>query len=134
MQLRPHFWHQLIFSVFGVCSLSLPFAQSVQAIPAQEVRNFCRKQDSVFVAAETKNFWVSICGSDSPLTYVGVNKKTGKAVRIPLSVDGRDSKGKYFEAVSGDYTYILAESTKGKNLTVAKGSREILREPVIKGW
>ncbi|MBW4627451.1 MAG: hypothetical protein KME49_18595 [Brasilonema octagenarum HA4186-MV1] len=134
MQFRPPSWHQLILYAVGVCSLSLPFAQSVQATPAQEVRNFCRKQDSVFVAAETKNYWVSICGSDSPLTYVGVNKKTGQTVRLPLSVNGRDSQRKYFEAVNNDYTYILAESTKGKNLTVAKGIREILREPVIRGW
>ncbi|MBW4594777.1 MAG: hypothetical protein KME46_18165 [Brasilonema angustatum HA4187-MV1] len=134
MLFRPPSWNQLILYVVGVCSLSLPFAQSVQATPTQEVRNFCRKQDSVFVAAETKNYWVSICGSDSPLTYVGVNKKTGQTVRLPLSVNGRDSRGKYFEAVNNDYTYILAESTKGKNLTVAKGIREILREPVIRGW
>ncbi|MBP5977085.1 hypothetical protein HW132_31280 [Brasilonema sp. CT11] len=134
MQFRPPSWHQLILYVVGVCSLSLPFAQSVQATPTQEVRNFCRKQDSVFIAAETKNYWVSICGSDSPVTYIGVNKKTGQTVRLPLSVNGRDSQGKYFEAINNDYTYILAESTKGKNLTVAKGIREILREPVIRGW
>ena len=65
---------------------------------------------------------------------VGVSKKTGKAIRLPLTVDGTDSRGNYFEAVNGKYTYILANSTKGKNLTVARGEREIMREPVLKGW
>ncbi|NJM19622.1 MAG: hypothetical protein HC836_01805 [Richelia sp. RM2_1_2] len=134
MQFRSLSWQRLILSVIGVGSLSIPFFQSVQPAQAQEVRHYCKKTESVFVAAETKNFWVSICGSHLPYHYVGVNKKTGKSIRLPLSVNGVESRGRYFEAVSGNYTYILAESTKGKNLTVANGTREILREPVLRGW
>lgn len=133
MQLFQRSLHQLVLSVVGI-SLSLPLAQTVQATPAQQVRHFCYKNDSVFAAAETKNFWVSICGGDLPHTYVGVNKSTGQTIRLPLSVNGVDSKGTYFEAVNGEYTYILADSAKGKNLTVSRGTRELLREPVIRGW
>ena len=125
---------RLMLSVVGVCSLSIMTAQSAQANPYQQVRHFCKDYESVFVAAETKNFYVSICGSHLPYHYVGVSKKTGKAIRLPLTVDGTDSRGNYFEAVNGKYTYILANSTKGKNLTVARGEREIMREPVLKGW
>ncbi|MBW4665899.1 MAG: hypothetical protein KME60_00270 [Cyanomargarita calcarea GSE-NOS-MK-12-04C] len=131
MQLSQKAWHHLVLSVVGVCSLSLPFTQTAEA---REVRNFCNKQDSIFVAAETKNFWVSICGSDSPLTYVGVNKKTGQTVRLPLSVNGQESRGQRFEAVNGDYTYIVSSSNKGKSLTVKRGTRAILRESIIRGW
>ena len=125
---------KIFLSVVGVCSLSIPLMPSAQANSYQQVRHYCKDYESVFVAAETKNFYVSICGSHSPYHYVGVSKKTGKAIRLPLTVDGTDSRGQYFEAVNGKYTYILANSTKGKNLTVSRGYTELLREPVLKGW
>lgn len=125
---------KFVLSVAGICSLSIPFMPSAQANPYQQVKHFCKDYESVFVAAETKNFYVSICGSHSPYHYVGVSKKTGKAIRLPLTADGVESRGNYFEAVNGKYTYILANSTKGKNLTVSKGYTELLREPVLKGW
>jgi hypothetical protein len=122
-------WRRLGLVTLGVCSLSLSL---VETADAQKVRNFCRKGESTFVAAETKSFWVNICGGDLAQTYVGVNKKTGKSVRLRLR--DYDQQGRYFDAVSGPYTYILADSTKGKNLTVSKGTRELLREPVLRGW
>ena len=125
---------KIFLSVVGVCSLSIPLMPSAQANPYQQVRHYCKYYESVFVAAETKNFYVSICGSHSPYHYVGVSKKTGKAIRLPLTVDGTESRGQYFEAVNGKYTYILANSTKGKNLTVSRGYRELLREPVLRGF
>ena len=125
---------KLVLSAIGVCSLSIPFMQSAQANPYKQVGHYCKDYESVFVAAETDNFYVSICGGHSPYHYVGVSKKTGKAIRLPLNVDGVDSRGQYFEAVNGKYTYILANSTKGKNLTVSRGYRELLREPVVNGW
>ena len=125
---------RLLLSVVGVCALSIPFMQSAQATPYQQVRHYCKDYESVFVAAETKNFYVSICGSHSPYHYVGVSKKTGKAIRLPLNVAGADSQGQYFEAVNGNYTYILADSTEGKNLSVSRGYRELLSEPVLRGF
>jgi hypothetical protein len=137
MQVRPQTgssfsWRQLILVVLGVSSLSLSLAQTVGASQPKKLRNYCQKQESMFLAVETKSFWVNICGGDLAHTYVGVNKKTGKSVRLPLK--DTDQQGTYFEAVKGDYVYILADSTKGKNLTVTRGTRELLREPVLKGW
>jgi hypothetical protein len=125
-------WRQLILVVLGVSSLSLSLAQTVGASQPNKVRNYCQKEESMFLSVETKSFWVNICGGDLAHTYVGVNKKTGKSVRLPLK--DTDQQGSYFEAVSGDYIYILADSAKGKNLTVTRGTRELLREPVLKGW
>jgi hypothetical protein len=39
----------------------------------------------MFVAAETKGFWINICGGDLPNTYIGVSKKNGARIRLPLS-------------------------------------------------
>ncbi|MBO3460256.1 hypothetical protein G7B40_023640 [Aetokthonos hydrillicola Thurmond2011] len=118
---------QLILGLLGICSL---LNQSVEAVQPQKVRSYCRQGESTFLAVETKSFWVSICGGDLPHTYVGVNKKTRQSLRLPL----KNADRYYFDAVNGDYLYILADSTKGKNLTVTRGTRELLREPVIKGW
>jgi hypothetical protein len=125
-------WRQLALVTSLFCSLSLTLAQTVDASRPKKLRNYCQKQESMFLSVETKSFWVNICGGDLPNTYVGVSKKNGKSIRLPLK--DFDQQGRYFEAVNGAHTYILAESTKGKNLTVAKGDREILREPVLRGW
>ena len=94
-----------------------------------QVRNFCRPGESMFVSAETRDYWVNICGGDAPYTYVGVNKRNGNAIRVPLRDYDRDS----FEAVNGNVIYILTRNTpRGSFLTVTQGSREILRQPVAR--
>lgn len=127
MQIR-----QLAFSILGTSLLLLPLMPKVEATQAQQVRSYCRQEESTFLAVETKSFFVSICGGDLPHTYVGVNKKTHQSLRLPLK--DVDPQGYYFEADNKGYIYILADSTKGKNLTVTKGTRELLREPVLRGW
>lgn len=130
MQLNSKSWRQLALSVVGVCSLSLTNAQTAQA---QEVRSFCGQYESTFVSVETKNFWVSICGGDLPHTYVGVDKKTRKAIKLDLTEDGANTKGRYFEAANGEYSYGINVSPTNKNLTVRRNNRVILREAIVKG-
>ena len=100
---------------------------------AQKIPNYCRKGESTFLNMETKSYWVSICGGDNPNSYVGVSKKDRRQnVRVPLK--DFDPKGTYFDAVNKDVEYILAKTPKGNFLTVTKGRRELLREPVLRGW
>jgi hypothetical protein len=54
-------------------------AQSPPSLP-----NYCQPEESLFIVAETKGFWVNICGGDFPHTYVGVSKTNGKSIRLPL--------------------------------------------------
>ncbi len=97
------------------------------------IGSLCAPKGNTFLAVETKSYRLSICGGDQPATYVGTEKRRpDKAIRLPLKT--YDLYGPYFEVVNGDITYILANSTKGKNLTVSKGTRELLREPVVNGW
>lgn len=96
-----------------------------------ETQNNCQKNESLFVAAETKDFWVNICGGDKPHTYVGVNKNSGKSIRLRLKE--YDPKGNMFEAFNGNVSYLLIRGTaKGDFLTVTEGEREILRQPIIR--
>lgn len=95
-----------------------------------ETRNYCNANESVYVLAETQDFWVSICGGDAPYYYVGVDKFTGDSIRLSLYDYG--SSGDWFEAVNGEYSYVLVRDTpRGSFLTVTEGDREILRQPIL---
>ncbi len=121
---------QLILSVAGICSLSIPFAQTAQA---REVRSLCNRYESTFAAGETKDFLVSICGGDLPHTYVGLDKHTGKTIRLPLTVDGSQNRGRHFEAVNGEYKYEVSINPRvSGNLIVKRNNRVILREAIVR--
>jgi len=93
----------------------------------------CRSHESTFVETETRSYWVNICGGDFPAYYMAMNKQDPKlSIRLPL----RDwsPRGDYFEAVNGDYTYVLADTPRGIFLTVSRGTHELLREPVLRRW
>lgn len=93
--------------------------------------NFCRESESMFVAAETKGFWVNICGSDEPYTYLGVSKTDGSKIRLALT--DYDQQGNSFEAVNGNVSYLLIRGTaKGDFLTVTQGTRELFRQPILR--
>lgn len=99
---------------------------------AQKIHNYCRSGESMFLALETKSYWVNICGGDNPNAYVGVNKRNRQSIRVPLK--DFDPQGTFFRAVNKDVDYILAKTPRGNFLTVSRKTRELLREPVLKGW
>lgn len=93
--------------------------------------NFCQESESMFVSAETKGFWVNICGSDEPYTYVGVSKTDGSKIRLGLT--DYDQQGNSFEAVNGNVSYLLIRGTaRGDFLTVTQGTRELFRQPILR--
>jgi hypothetical protein len=115
----------LIISSASAVQESRYIAQSSRSLP-----NYCQQEESLFIVAETKGFWVNICGGDLPHTYVGVSKTDGKSIRLPLK--DYDRQGDYFEAVNGDFSYLLIRrSAKGDFLTVTQGDRELFRQPVL---
>jgi hypothetical protein len=75
-------------------------ANSSQMIPRQTNEVKCKK--STGASAETKNFYVNICGNstDDPLTFVLTEKK-GRSIAIP------GDKKNLMSAKSGDVEYIL---------------------------
>lgn len=119
----------------GILCLLISSAKAVQesryiAQSPRSLPNYCQQEESLFIVAETKGFWVNICGGDLPHTYVGVSKTDGKSIRLPLK--DYDQQGDYFEAVNGDVSYLLIRrSAKGDFLTVTQGDRELFRQPVL---
>ncbi|OKH53522.1 hypothetical protein NIES2101_10355 [Calothrix sp. HK-06] len=129
MQLNSKYWRRLILSVVSVCSFSLAFAQTAQA---QELRSLCGEYDGTYVAAETEHFLVSICGGDIANSYIGLDKRTGKSIWLPLTENGSSTRGYYYEAVNDEYTYAVNLSPKYRSLSVIKNGRVILREPIVR--
>lgn len=77
---------------------------------------------SLFVAAETRNFLVYICGGDLPNTYVGVAKNgTTGSISLPLQSYTRDR----FVAVNRNTRYTLTRN----ELIVSQNGRVVRREP-----
>lgn len=133
--------HQLKSIIVYSITLSLTILQSnvlannliiksPQLLTQNKEKNYCKPEESLFLSAETKNFWLNICGGDLPHYYVGVSKKNGK--RIRLALDDYDPKGDYFSAYNGNVNYLIIFNTpKGSFLTVTEGKKELFREPLI---
>jgi hypothetical protein len=97
----------------------------------ESLPSFCGDQEKTILAVETKDFFVSICGSDRPITYVGVSKKDKKIIRLPLS--DYDPNNTYYEAKNDNYTYYLIRGTaKGDFLGVTDGNKQILQQPILR--
>jgi hypothetical protein len=82
---------------------------------------------SQFVTAETRSFYIYICGGDLPNTYVGVakNRRTGGII-LPLQSSSNDR----FVAVNRNVRYTLTRS----ELIVTQNGRVIVRERATWKW
>lgn len=83
----------------------------------------CGNGSTTYAKAETKGYYVNICGdSNGPNRYLGAGK-SGQTIILPLQ---SYSSGKY-TAVSGNIRYTLTSSY----LTVTQRGRTILKQQVI---
>jgi hypothetical protein len=107
----------------------------ISPVLSQSIPNYCDQIEesggSTFVLAETKDFYINICGGDLPNTYIGINKKNpDNMIVLPLS--DYDPTGDYFEAINGNISYLLIRgTTKGDFLTVTQGEKELFRQPIL---
>jgi hypothetical protein len=98
--------------------------QTVRRLALHQRREVvCGNGSTTYARAETKDYYVNICGdSNGPNLYVGAGK-TGQAIVLPLKSHG---SGKYI-AVSGTIRYTLTSSY----LTVTNRGKTILKQKVI---
>lgn len=79
--------------------------------------NPCGKQIT-FATEETPNYRVYICATQSSVTnYVGISKKDGKSIKLPVKVDEKGN----FTATNGNTTYTLH---KTGSLTVVERDKK----------
>ncbi len=113
-------------SAVGVVQANNSSSQSSDrpTLLAGDDRNYCQDGESMFISAETSGFWVNICGGDNPYTYVGVSKRNGNSIRLPLQKYSSEE----FIAVNGDVSYRLTRS----RLVVKQGRRTIVNQAVTR--
>jgi hypothetical protein len=102
-------------------------SRSINNLPrvalTQSTEVTCGQGLTTYAKAETKGYYVNICGdSNGPNRYLGAGK-SGQAIVLPLQ---SYSSGKY-TAVSGNIRYTLTSSY----LTVTQRGRTILKQQVI---
>jgi hypothetical protein len=119
-----------IFSSINYRALADKFPSFSNYLIAQNIRNFCVSKETIIIFAETKDFWINICGTSNPATYIGVSKKDGKIIRLPLSYSNQQEVD-YYEAINGNYTYYLFRTTKGDFLRIYQENKPILLQQVL---
>ena len=58
-----------------------PLSQSMNNSPV----SICLENETLFLEAETADFWLYICGDKLPQFYLSIRKKTSEKIRFPLS-------------------------------------------------
>ncbi len=123
-----------LLKAFGLLGLGVGAGLSV-ALPAQaKLYDLCYESESTYFIAETKNYWISICGGHAPYTYVGMNKNNNSLwIRADLVDYAQD--GSWFEAVNGDVNYSIDLYTaKGSFLNVTNGNGATILHEYLLAW
>jgi hypothetical protein len=102
-------------AVKNITTTKLALYQSTEVI--------CGNGSTTYARAETRGYYVNICGDSSgPNRYLGAGK-SGQAIVLPLQ---SYSPGKYI-AVSGNIRYTLTSNY----LTVTQSGRTILKQKIV---
>ncbi len=88
----------------------------------------CPEGNNTFAKAETKNFFIYICGDDNPSSYISVARKSNRIINLPLNTSNQNSlKTKQYVATNGNIRFILTD----KVLKVSRNGRNIIKEKVL---
>jgi hypothetical protein len=111
----------LLMPLFTTVTAAKSTTDKLALLQSTEV--ICSQGTTTYARAETKGYYVNICGdSNGPNRYLGAGK-SGQAIVLPLQ---SYSSGKY-TAVSGNIRYTLTSDY----LTVTQSGRTILKQKVI---
>jgi hypothetical protein len=80
----------------------------------------CDDDEKTFLAAETNNFDITICGKNKPTHYVGKSKQGGSSIKLPLSKASQDR----YIAKNGNVNYIVTS----KYLSIVQNGRTIQQD------
>jgi hypothetical protein len=80
----------------------------------------CTDGEKTFLAAETNNFEIAICGKNKPTHYVGKSKQGGSSIKLPLSKASQDR----YIAKNGNVNYVVTP----KYLTIVQNGRTIQQD------
>jgi LCCL domain len=91
--------------------------------PSSDRVGNCQDDDRAFVIAETRNFFVSICGKNKPSYYIGTAKDTGSSIRLSVS----SSSAKKYTIKNRGVAYVLTP----QSLTITQNGKVLQQDPII---
>ncbi|MEM6754916.1 MAG: hypothetical protein AAF630_18325 [Cyanobacteria bacterium P01_C01_bin.38] len=95
----------------------------------QSLAKGCPKGNNTFAKAQTKNFFIYICGNENPSSYVTVARKSNRRVNLPLTLGKQNNaKANRYVATNGNIRFVLTN----KVLRVSRGGRNVVKERVLK--
>jgi hypothetical protein len=80
----------------------------------------CEDGEKTFLAGETNNFDIAICGKNKPTHYVGKAKQGGGSIKLPLSKASQDR----YVAKNGNVNYVVTP----KYLSIVQNGRTIQQD------
>lgn len=88
----------------------------------------CPEGKNTFARAETENFFIYICGSENPNSYVSVTRKSNQTINLPLTKFNQNGvKANRYVATNGNIRFVLTN----KVLRVSRGGRNVVKERVL---
>ncbi|MEO1765294.1 MAG: hypothetical protein AAFR83_25990, partial [Cyanobacteria bacterium J06629_18] len=88
----------------------------------------CPEGNDTFAQAETKSFFIYICGQGNPTSYVSITRKSNKRINLPLTkLNQNDIKTSRYIATNGNIRFILTS----KVLRVSRAGRNVVKEKVL---
>ncbi|MEM1392982.1 MAG: hypothetical protein AAGG00_06720 [Cyanobacteria bacterium P01_H01_bin.150] len=88
----------------------------------------CPKGNNTFAQAETKSFFIYICGQENPSSYISVTRKSNKRINLPLTLGNQNRlKASRYIATNGNIRFILTD----KALRVSRDGRNVVKEKVL---
>lgn len=97
----------------------------------QSLAKGCPEDNNTFAKAETKSFFIYICGNSNPSNYVSITRKTNIKINLPLQqkLNQNGLKASRYIATNGNIRFILTD----KVLRVSRKGQNIVKEKVL-GW
>ncbi|MEM9924351.1 MAG: hypothetical protein AAF915_11470 [Cyanobacteria bacterium P01_D01_bin.50] len=95
----------------------------------QSLAKGCLEDNNTFAKAETKSFFIYICGDRNPSSYVSITRQSNRRINLPLQKWNQDSvKENRYVAINGNIRFVLTN----KVLRVSRNGQNIVKEKIIR--
>ncbi|CAK0778141.1 hypothetical protein CCP2SC5_70071 [Azospirillaceae bacterium] len=130
MTQRKHHRKSVTLLELGAVMIGLGVMLGLSGAAQARVPSFCGESDSVFILAETADYWVNLCGGDLPHVLVISGKNDRKVIKADL--DDRKTTSDVFVAQKSGvvYRFVAAPASKA-SLSAARGGQSLFKQPVV---
>ncbi|MEA5593706.1 hypothetical protein [Rivularia sp. UHCC 0363] len=101
---------------------------SVVKANGQALAKGCPQGNNTFAQAETRSFFIYICGVENPSSYISITRTSNTIINLPLQKWNQNGvKTNRYVAINGDISFVLTD----KILRVSRDGRNIVKEKVL---